>query len=274
MKFLNSGKVKDVFDNQDGTLLFRFTDRVSAYDVQFADRISRKGETLCGFAQYWFEKLQVPNHYVKRLSATDMVVKKLDMLPVECVVRGYLYGSYMKRFLQGQVSLPDKAKPVLAARLPSPIFDPTTKAKHDITINRNSAVDKGLLTVEQYDELERRSISIYNAMAEIVDAAGFILADLKLEFGMRDGQIILADSIGPDEYRLWSKASYGEGRVQKSYDKQILRDWLSDTGWEQKFEQDRAAGRKIIPPEIPFEIGEKLTRRYMLSYLQVVGKPL
>lgn len=274
MKFLNSGKVKDVYDNQDGTLLFRFTDRVSAYDVQFTDMISRKGEALCGFAQYWFEKLQVPNHFVKRVSKTDILVKKLDMLPVECVVRGYLYGSFMKRFLNNQVTFPDKTRPVLASRLPGPIFDPTTKAKHDIPIDRKSAVDTGLLTGEQYDTLERLSISIYNKMAEIVDAAGFILADLKLEFGMQDDQILLADSIGPDEYRLWPKAEYSEGRVQKSYDKQILRDWLSDTGWEQKFEQDRTAGRKIIPPEIPPDIAKKLTRRYMLSYLQIVGKPL
>ena len=274
MKFINSGKVKDVYDNEDGTLLFRFTDRVSAYDVQFADMISHKGETLCRFAQYWFEKLQVPNHYVKRVSATDMIVKKLDMLPVECVVRGYLYGSYMSRFLKGQISLPDQAKPILASRLPEPVFDPTTKAKHDIPIDRKSASEKGLLTSGQYDELKRRSISIYHKMSEMADAAGFILADLKLEFGLHDNRILLADSIGPDEYRLWSKADYAEGRVQKSYDKQILRDWLSDTGWERKFEQDRAAGRKIIPPEIPFDIAEKLTRRYMLSYLQIVGKPL
>ena len=262
-RFLNSGKVKDVYDMGDGTLMFRFSDRVSAFDVQFHDIIPRKGEVLCKFAQYWFRNISVPNHFVCSLSDTEILVKKMDMIPLECVVRGYLYGSLMSRFKNNQVEL--------ASQLASPIFDPTTKSKHDRPISRQYAIESGLVTAHQYDTLSDVSISIYKTMAKQVDAAGFILADLKLEFGIMDGQILLGDSIGPDEYRLWPKDSYVVGQRQDSYDKQILRDWLVEAGWERKFQDDLSLGVESQPPDIPSDISEKITARYISSYAAITG---
>lgn len=274
MKFLHSGKVKDVYDLQDGTLMFRFSDRVSAYDVKFTETIPRKGEALCGFAQHWFENLPVTSHYIKRLSSNEMLVQKLDMIPLECVVRGYLYGSLMKRYERGETSLPKDADPSLASRLPYPVFDPTTKSEHDEPINRESAIRSRLLTGHQYDILHKLSVDIYDMMSDALDRLGFILADLKLEFGLVDGQIVLGDSIGPDEYRLWPKDRYVVGRQQESYDKQILRDWLAATNWPERFEQCRRRGLAINPPDIPSDIISQMSRRYVSSYRMVSGKPL
>lgn len=270
-RFLNSGKVKDVYDMGDGTLMFRFSDRVSAFDVQFHDVIPRKGEVLCKFAQYWFRNISVPNHFVRSLSDTEILVKKMDMIPLECVVRGYLYGSLMSRFKDSKVELPPDSNTELASQLNSPIFDPTTKSKHDKPVSRQHAIESGLVTAHQYDTLRDVSISIYETMAEQVDAVGFILADLKLEFGIIDGQILLGDSIGPDEYRLWPKDSYVVGQRQDSYDKQILRDWLVEAGWERRFQDDLSLGVESQPPEIPPEISEKITARYISSYAAITG---
>ena len=135
MKFLTSGKVKDVYEVDNDKLLFKFSDRVSAYDVKFKDEIPQKGKVLCKFAEFWFENLDVPNHFVKTNSDTEIVVKKMKMLPIECIVRGYFYGSIVSRWKNNEVILPDGASTDLAAKLPEPIFDPTTKSTHDIPIN-------------------------------------------------------------------------------------------------------------------------------------------
>lgn len=271
MKFLNSGKVKDVYDLEDGTLLFRFSDRVSAYDVKLRQVIPRKGEVLCKFAQYWFGQLPGPNHFVRRVSDTEMVVKRMEMVPLECVVRGYLYGSLMARCRDGSAALPEGAGMVLASKLPRPVFDPTTKSEHDIPVDRAAAIRDGLVTPERYDHLESLSVSIYEKMAAVADRAGFILADLKLEFGILDGRLCLGDSIGPDEFRLWPKDSYEMGRTQEAYDKQILRDWLTEAGWATRFKDDRAAGRDPQAPDIPQEIIEKMTARYISAYERITG---
>lgn len=274
MRFQHSGKVKDVYDAGEGNLMFRFSDRVSAFDVPFGEAVPRKGEVLCKFAQYWFETVPARNHFVKRVSDTEMLVKRMDMVPMECVVRGYLYGSLMERFVDGRAALPDGARPVLASRLPEPVFDPTTKAKHDVPVDREAAVGGGLVTGEQYDTLERLSVDTYLTMHGIVDAAGFILADLKLEFGVLDGDLCLGDSIGPDECRMWPKDAYVAGRTQDAYDKQILRDWLLEAGWARRFKDDRDAGREPRPPRIPDEIIEKMTKRYAAAYERITGMAL
>src|SRR6266568_3315865 len=153
------GKVKDIYEIDSEELLFVFTDRVSAYDIVLPSAIPRKGEVLCKLAAYWFNYLKIPHHMVRVEDANRMVVRRLKMIPVECVVRGYLYGS------------------------------------------------------------------IYEKMSERADKAGFILADLKLEFGFdAESNIVLADSIGPDEFRLWPKENYSPGKNQESYDKQLIRD--------------------------------------------------
>ena len=160
MKFLTSGKVKDVFD-LGNNILFKFSDRVSAYDVKFKDEIPRKGEVLCKFAEYWFKKLDVANHFVERKSDTEIIVKKMDMLPIECVVRGYFYGSLVSRYESGQISLDGDVKKELASKLTTPIFDPTTKSTHDVPINKEEAVSQNLVSSEEFDWLSNKSIEIY-----------------------------------------------------------------------------------------------------------------
>lgn len=274
LKFLTSGKVKDIYDIDENTLLFKFSDRVSAYDVKFKQDIPRKGEVLCKFAEFWFNELSVSNHFVRRESDTEIIVKKMKMIPMECVVRGYFYGSIVNRWKKGEVLLPEGTDTTLAAKLPEPIFDPTTKSEHDIPVNKSKALEMNLVTEEQYNWLEKTSIEIYNKMVQIVDNVGFILADLKLEFGILDGQIILGDSIGPDEYRLWPKESFEVGKIQEAYDKQLLRDWLTAHGYQKQFDDARDAGQEPIAPEIPQEIITKMTERYVTVCEKLTGKSL
>ena len=266
MKFVGSGKVKDIYDLEDGTLVFRFSDRVSAYDVKFQEDIPKKGNILCKFAEFWFNELDVPNHFVKTKSDNEIIVKKMKMLPIECVVRGYFYGSLVNRWKKGEVSIPEGTDTTLAAKLPEPIFDPTTKSEHDIPIDKQRALEMNLVTEQQYEWLKKTSIEIYKTMSEIADKAGFILADLKLEFGIFDGNITLGDSIGPDEYRLWPKESYSVGKTQESFDKQILRDWLTENGYQKQFDDARDSGEEPIPPSIPQNIIDKMTLRYVTAY--------
>lgn len=274
MKFLGSGKVKDIYDLEDGTILFKFSNRVSAYDVKFKQDIPKKGEVLCKFAEFWFNELQVLNHFVKRNSDTEIIVKKMEMLQIECVVRGYLYGSLFNRWERGEIKLQEGTETKLAAKLPKPIFDPTTKSTHDIPIDKGMAIRKGLVNEQQYDWLSKTSIDIYQQMAKIAEKSGFILADLKLEFGMLDGNIVLGDSIGPDEYRLWLKEDYEVGKIQEAYDKQILRDWLTANGYQKQFDDDRAIGKEPIAPSIQTEIIQRMTLRYVTAYEKLTGRHL
>ena len=271
MKFVGSGKVKDIYELDDKRLLFKFSDRVSAYDVKFEQQIPRKGEILCKFAEFWFEYLDVPNHFIKRQSETEMIVKKMKMIPVECVVRGYFYGSLVDRWRSSSAYLPKNVDTRLASKLPSPIFDPTTKSEHDIPIDKQYILDAGLASPEQYNILEQTSIEIYQKMAHVADQAGFILADLKLEFGVFDGTVVLGDSIGPDEYRLWPKDQYKVGSIQEAFDKQLLRDWLTANGYQKQFNDARVAKKKPIAPRIPTEIISKMTHRYIQAYEQLTG---
>ena len=274
MKFLTSGKVKDIYDLEDDTILFRFSNRVSAYDVKFKQDIPKKGEVLCKFAEFWFNELDVPNHFVKRESDTEIIVKKMKMLPIECVVRGYFYGSYISRWKKGEVTIPEGTDTTMAAKLPTPIFDPTTKSEHDIPIDKSKALEMKLVTEEQYNWLEKTSIEIYKKMSSIADSVGFILADLKLEFGILDGLITLGDSIGPDEYRLWPKDTFEIGKIQEAYDKQLLRDWLTANGYQKQFDDARDAGEEPVAPTIPDEIVSKMTQRYVTAFEKLTGKSL
>ena len=274
MNFLTSGKVKDVYELEDNLLLFKFSNRVSAYDVKFKDEIPKKGEVLCKFAEYWFNKLDVSNHFVERRSDTEIVVKKINMLPIECVVRGYFYGSLVSRWKDGKISLENGAQMDLAAKLPSPIFDPTTKSTHDVPVSKEESVSQKLVTSDEYDWLSKKSIQIYETMAEIADNSGFILADLKLEFGKLNNEIILADSIGPDEFRLWPKDEYKIGETQQAYDKQLLRDWLTENGYQKKFDDIRSTGNEPIAPPIPIDLISKMTQRYVTAYQKLTGNVL
>ena len=274
MKFLTSGKVKDLYDVDENSLLFQFSDRISAYDVKFSQDIPKKGEVLCRFAEFWFNKLDVPNHFISRKSDTTILVKKMEMIPMECVVRGYFYGSLIGRWKNGSIQLPENTDTTLAAKLTKPLFDPTTKSEHDIPVDKIKALEMNLVSDEQYNWLEKTSIDIYTQMASIADDTGFILADLKLEFGILDGKIVLGDSIGPDEYRLWPKDSFSVGKIQESYDKQILRDWLTANGYQKQFEDNRTNGNEPIAPQIPSEIIKTITERYVIAYEKLTGLTL
>ena len=274
MKFIGSGKVKDIYDLEDGTILFKFTDRVSAYDVKFKENIPKKGEVLCKFTEFWFNVLSVPSHFIKRISATEIVVKKMSMLPIECVARGYFYGSLVNRWKNKEINLSKETDTRLGAQLPEPIFDPTTKSTHDIPVNKEKAIEMKLVTEEQYDWLSQTTIDIYKKMAKIANDVGFILADLKLEFGILDGKIVLGDSIGPDEYRLWLKENYSIGKIQEAYDKQLLRDWLTMEGYQQKFDDSRSAGEEPKAPQIPPNLIKKMTERYVTAYERLTGDTL
>ncbi len=279
MKFLTSGKVKDVYELEDGKLLFKFSNRVSAYDVKFKDEIPKKGEVLCKFAEYWFKKLDVPNHFVERKSDTEIIVKKMNMLPIECVVRGYFYGSFVSRWKElhnniDRKELENGVQKDLASKLPRPIFDPTTKSTHDVPVSKEESVLQKLVTSDEYDWLEVKSIQIYETMAKIADNSGFILADLKLEFGKLNNEIILADSIGPDEFRLWPKDTYKIGETQEAYDKQLLRDWLTENGYQKKFDDARSSGEEPVAPSIPSDLVSKMTHRYVTAYESMTGNTL
>jgi len=274
LKFLASGKVKDIYELDNEKILFKFSDRISAYDVKFNQDIPKKGEVLCKFAEYWFNKISVPNHFIDRKSNTEIIVKKMQMLQIECVVRGYFYGSLINRWKKAEIKVPEGTDTQIAAKLSEPIFDPTTKSEHDVPIDRQKAIEMKLVTPEEFDWLSQKSIEIYKMMAKTANDAGFILADLKLEFGKLDGQIVLGDSIGPDEYRLWLKENYEVGKIQEAFDKQILRDWLTVQGYKKEFDDARDAGKEPIAPSITDSIIEKMTQRYVISYEKITGQAL
>ena len=272
LKFLRSGKVKDIYELPDGNILFHFSDRVSAFDVKFPTPITKKGEILCRFAEFWFKKLPIKNHYIRTEGKDEIVVKKMQMIPIECVVRGYFYGSLVQRWKNGQVKLPDGTRTELAAKLPQPLFDPTTKSEtHDIPLTKKDALDRNLVSESEYEWLENTSIEIYQQMFKIADAAGFVLADLKLEFGKIGNDIVLGDSIGPDEYRLWPKDLYQVGKTQESFDKQLLRDWLAERGYQKKFDDERNSGIEPVAPDLPEELCRELSSRYITAYEKITG---
>lgn len=271
MKFIHSGKVKDVYELNKENLLFHFTDRVSAYDVPMVTDIKGKGEILCKFAELWFNQLDTKNHMV-RLDAEDkMVVRKLSMIPLECVVRGYLYGSLFERYIVSENVKGLDPDLKLASRLREPIFDPTTKSQiHDVPISEDQILQKEILTKNELNYLKNTSIRLYNQMSIVSDKAGFIMADVKFEFGKdpQSDEIILADSLGPDEFRMWTKESYKVGEEQVSYDKQFLRDWLIKVGFRDKVKISKD-GEKPVPPEIPSDVVDELIKRYSYVYEKI-----
>lgn len=277
MRLMRSGKVKDIYELESGNILFHFSDRISAFDVKMATPIPKKGEVLCKFAEFWFDTLETPHHMLKVVAKDKMEVKKLQMIPLECVVRGYFYGSFTERYKErlGE-ELPSDFNPVLGVKLPKPIFDPTTKSEeHDRPINRLKAISLGILSDNDYDFLESTSISLYKKMSRVVDGAGFIIADVKFEFGLDEkGRIVLGDSLGPDEYRLWLKAAYQPGKIQESYDKQLLRDWLIQVGFKDTIERLGKEGRKPESPEISSSVVNELSRRYIYAYELISGRRL
>ncbi|MFB5599303.1 MAG: phosphoribosylaminoimidazolesuccinocarboxamide synthase [Nitrososphaeraceae archaeon] len=284
MNLIHKGKVKDVYQYDDDNLIFIFSDRISAFDIIMNQKIPHKGKILCKFAEYWFNKLKIENHMIKLFNDNTMLVKKLDMIPIECIVRGYFYGSLIERYNSPMKSKSDYVKSLLknnnnlltASKLTHPIFDPTTKSlDHDIEISKEQIISSNILSSHDFEYIKDISLSLYNEMSDMVEKTGFIISDVKLEFGFdKTGNIILADSIGPDEFRLWKKNSYQEGKIQDSYDKQLLRDWLIQTGYKKKVDDLAALGKKPEPPIIPDNLINSISHRYIFAYEKITGKNL
>lgn len=272
MNLIEKGKVKDIYDVGDNKLAFEYSDRISCFDVILKDKISSKGEVLCRMGEFWFKTLDFSNHMIEVQRPNRMIVKKCEVIPIECIVRGYLYGSFYERVKNGEVKLPVKL--VLASRLPEIFFDPTTKfEKKDRVISREEVLEKKWVTEEEYEWLKSKAIELYKKMSEIVDKAGFILADVKFEFGRYDGEIVLIDSIGPDEFRMWPKESYSPGKIQQAYDKQVVRDWLIEQGYKKDLDEARKLGKELPePPKLTEEIMNEARRRYIHVFEKITGE--
>ncbi len=274
-KFVRSGKVKDIYEYDENHLLFHFTDRVSAFDVILPTAVPRKGEVLCRLGAHFFDTIGIPNHMVRTEGPDTMVVKRMEMIPVECVVRGYLYGSLMDRLTRGEVDLP--VSRVLASKLPEPYFDPTTKSEvKDVPITEAEIVSQGRMTDDELAKVKERTFEVYDKLNRRAEAAGYILADLKLEFGHdAAGNILLGDSIGPDEFRMWPVRSYAPGRTQESYDKQPIRDWLISEGYKSRLDAARNAGSSPpAPPQLPDWLVRETASRYAFVYETFSGRRL
>jgi phosphoribosylaminoimidazole-succinocarboxamide synthase len=257
-------------------LLMVASDRVSTYDVVLPTPIPDKGKVLTGLSVFWFGRTEdiVPNHLIStdvpaEARGRGLLVKKLEIFPVECVVRGYLSGSGWKEYKQSQavcgIGLPSGLRE--SDRLPEPIFTPATKAElgdHDenVDFDRAAEIVGDRATME---ELRRLSLEVYARGAEHAESQGIILADTKFEFGRDEaGRIVLADEVlTPDSSRFWPADQYEPGRGQPSFDKQYVRDWVDETGWD----------HSPPGPELPAEVVEATRAKYVEAYERIAGQP-
>jgi len=271
-ELIKKGKVKDIYDIGNNKLMFEYSDRISCFDVILNDTIPSKGEVLCRMGAFWFKTLGFPNHMIEIEKPNKMIVKKCEVVPIECVVRGYLYGSYYERMKNGMIKRNVEA--ILASKLPEIIFDPTTKfEKKDRVISKKEVLLKGWLTEHEFGLIRENSIELYKKMSDIVDKAGFILADVKFEFGRHNDEIVLVDSVGPDEFRLWSKEGYSPGKVQKAFDKQVVRDWLVRVEYKERLDKARKLGKEIPKtPRLPRDLIKETTRRYVYVFEKITGE--
>jgi phosphoribosylaminoimidazole-succinocarboxamide synthase len=277
---VHSGKVRDLYRLPDGNLLMVASDRISAYDFVLDSTIPDKGRVLTQMSLWWFEQLVdlVPNHIVSidvpaEVAGRAVVCESLDMYAVECVARGYLTGSGLLDYrVHGEVcgiALPEGLED--GSRLPEPIFTPASKAAlgdHDENVSYD--VVAGSIGEEAAATLRDLTLQVYARAEEIARARGIILADTKLELGRRaDGTVVLADEVlTPDSSRFWPADQWQPGRGQESYDKQIVRDWLTSeaSGW------DRGSGE--APPPLPDEVVERTRSRYVEAYELLTGRRL
>lgn len=273
MKLLHSGKVRDVYEDR-GDIILVASDRVSVYDVILPTPIPDKGKVLTQLSLWWFEQLAdiVPNHII---SATDVPAefagravrcRKLDMVQVECIARGYLAGLGLEEYkATGSVSgVPLPAGLVEGSKLPEPIFTPTTKAQlgsHDEFITFADVVAQEGADVAE--ELRRITLEVYRRGAELAAERGVIIADTKIELGWADGALVLGDEVlTSDSSRFWPADEWEPGRPQFAFDKQFVRDWAAGTGWD----------KKEPAPEVPDEIVEVTRARYIEAYERITGK--
>jgi phosphoribosylaminoimidazole-succinocarboxamide synthase len=270
---IRTGKVRDLYSNDEGEILLVASDRISAFDWVLPSEIPNKGAILTQLSLFWFELLGdiVPNHIITEdvpNSVLDraVIVQPLEMFEIECVARGYLTGSGLIEYKSnGAICGNDLPTGLVdGSQLPSPIFTPATKAEvgdHDINIDFDSATK--IVGAEIARELRAISLKLYETAAEYSLERGIILADTKFEFGANsEGTITLGDeALTPDSSRFWELDGWAPGSSQPSYDKQFVRDWLISSGWD----------RKSPPPELPQEIIEKTAARYEEAFERITG---
>jgi len=284
LELVRRGKVRDVYAVDDQHLLIVATDRISAFDCILPTAIARKGEVLTALSEFWFRMLAdvVPNHAVttdldkmpesirgnRGLKGRSMLVRRAEVFPVECVVRGYLVGSGWKDYLRtGEVCghrLPKNL--VESAELPEAIFTPSTKADEGHDENISEAQVRDLLGDETTNYLRDTSLRLYTEARNYARGRGIIIADTKFEFGRdRNGQILLIDeALTPDSSRFWPAESYAPGKSQPSFDKQFVRDYLESLDWD-----------KMPPaPPLPDEVASATTTRYLEAYRLLTGDSL
>lgn len=281
LKKVKSGKVREMFLAEDMMLIVT-TDRISAFDYILPSLIPCKGIVLNSISNFWFDYLKdmIPNHlietdivrfpgflqkYSKTLAGRSVLVKKAEIYPIECVVRGYITGSgweeYKKNGFIGDIKLPAGLKN--CEKFPEPLFTPTTKAEtgHDMPLSLNKA--KAKYGSELVETLKKKSIELYTKAADYAFKKGIIIADTKFEFGQIREGIILADEVlTPDSSRFWPLDEYEPGRQQGSFDKQFVRDYLLGTNWD----------RNSVPHKLPQDIIFKTSQRYITAYERLVGK--
>jgi phosphoribosylaminoimidazole-succinocarboxamide synthase len=277
-----SGKVRDLYTTPEDRLLFVASDRISAYDWVLPTTIPDKGRILTALSLWWFKQLEgvAPNHLRSTsvpaaVKGRAMICDRLEMLPIECVVRGYLTGSGLTTYLESRsicgVGLPPGLKD--GSLLPKPIFTPATKAElgeHDVNVTFDEVMT--IIGQEEAQELKRLSLDIYQRANDKVRARGLILADTKFEFGIglsgkNVGKVVLADEVlTPDSSRYWPAASWAPGGPQPSYDKQYVRDWLTSpaSGWDRH--------SNTPPPPLPDEVVEQTRAKYIEACERVTGE--
>jgi phosphoribosylaminoimidazole-succinocarboxamide synthase len=282
LPLIHSGKVRDLYAVGDDQLLLVASDRLSAYDVILPTTVPDKGAVLTGLSLWWFEQLAdvVPNHVVTadvvsavpalqshadQVRGRSVLVQRLDMVQVECVARGYLTGGGLRDYdatgVVSGITLPPGL--VDGSRLPQPVFTPTSKApvgEHDLPMTYDEVVAQ--VGAPLAAELRDVTLRVYARGLEVAEQAGIILADTKVELGLRDGALVLGDEVlTPDSSRFWPAASWEPGRPQPSYDKQYVRDWLSASGWD-----------KTEPgPQLPAEVVEQTRAKYVEAYELLTG---
>ncbi len=275
------GKVRDVYDLGD-RYLFVATDRISAFDVVLSPGIPDKGTILTQISNFWFRRFtQLENHLLEtsfakfpgdvrahdELRGRSVIVKKCEVVPVECVARGYLVGSGLKEYQQSGtvcgIRLP--AGLTTASKLPEPIFTPATKEEtgHDINISFERMAE--IIGETLASQLRELTLSIYQEAAEYALTRGIIIADTKFEFGLKDGRIVWIDeALTPDSSRFWPAHQYVEGRNPPSYDKQFVRDWLESAGWN----------KNPPAPELPADVVDQTRAKYLEAYRELTGEEL
>lgn len=280
-KVFKKGKVRDVYDLGDKLLVIA-SDRISAFDFVLHEPIPKKGICLTQISRFWFDyfKDTVPSHMIsaelsefpdelkefsKVLNGRSMLVKKAEVFPIECIVRGYISGSAWKSYKKERTVCGIKLPPGLkeSDKLDEPLFTPSTKADtgHDINISFEKMIE--LIGRENAEKLRDLSLKLYNEGAEYTRKQGIIIADTKFEFGKIDDKIIVVDELlTPDSSRFWPADLYEPGKPQPSFDKQYVRDYLETTGWD----------KNSNPPHLPKEVIEETQKKYQEAYERITGK--